>query len=365
MKLFLVSDTVLWNPTTKTILPGVEDGIRALKAAGNHIFLTSSHPEHSWLKNRFPDVQYQYADFRHRMTGGIVRELVELNKLKPSDVVVLGTKKNDMLMATSSKTLLVRCLWSPNLEPEMKKYGLPLPDPTKLAQLSSLLKDDAPWYFKSTSPTRPVYALTDAGTIGETDATVKALKDKLKACLKNNALSLRDEFTAHFMSSLCVTDDFRQVDVWGWYPSSKANNESHEVMKIFCTLARTTFGLTTRGPLFIRHQDTAKRTYMKTGRTDPTSEFASLKINPVYDGKLAGKTVAVIDDFLTHGLSFGVSSHLLTQAGAKKVICVAMGKFGNTAKVYEFGKSIPYQPMSGTASTAAQKEFVDKFRALL
>jgi hypothetical protein len=82
---------------------------------------------------------------------------------------------------------------------------------------------------------------------------------------------------------------------------------------------------------------------------------------------------------LTYGASFGVAAALLRAAKAKKVICVAMGKFGGLARLYSIAiRGDVFAPlreqdfvigesrhMSGAVDSNAQLEFVQKFAEAL
>jgi hypothetical protein len=116
---------------------------------------------------------------------------------------------------------------------------------------------------------------------------------------------------------------------------------------------------------------------VEAGRDDPTSQIRTLHINPLYEGKIKDKTIVILDDYLNRGVSFGVSSALLKKAGAKKVVGLAMGKFGNRAHRYDI--SIPGNPfapvlnftevsrarMTGNAIQDAKLAFLKKFKVRL
>lgn len=383
MKLLLVSDAVLWDSEYKVPYDGIVEALRTVVDEKNIVALVSGHEKPNWLATHFPFVKHCACKPKHRMNGDVIRSLLEVNKeagLRLSDIVILGAKDADFFMAVNSQALLVRCEWHTNLEDKIKKYGLPLSTCSKLPELVALLKDDAPWYFQHTSNQMDVYALANAGTLGNVAEAVINLNAKLKACLKHGAPHLRDEFTAHLLSSLQKTEAFHKVDIWGWYPSSQADNEDGEMMKHFCTLAREMAGKRTLGPLFVRHVDTKKRSEHRDSalRTNPHTELSSIHLNPKYAERIVGATVAVFDDFLTYGLSFGVASALLRKAGAAKVLCVAMGKLGRVAETYNISIKSDniFQPftdyeangncrMLGAENSTAQAQFLEKFRALL
>jgi hypothetical protein len=379
VKLILVSANALWDKKSNAPYECISDSLQTVVNRGNAVFLVSSHAEPPWLKKHFEFVRFQPCSFKTRQSGDIIQALLDANTkngLRHSDVMVLGSCNADLFMAANSRTLLVRCDWV-ELEDRIKNYGLSLREPKGISKLVEILADNEPWYFHWGASNMEVFALTDAGTIGELDSGIIKLKARLKGCLKEGRIQNRKEFIAHLLSSLYATDSVRSVDVWGWYPSSTARNEKNEVMTEFCSLARTTFGRKTKGPLFVRHQTASKRHFQKGNRMDPREQIQTVYINPAYRNLLNGKTVAVLDDYLTYGLSFGVASAMLFTAGVNKVIGIAMGKFGHCAQTYNIQiHDDVYAPihnfrdgghceMRGKTSGAAQADFAKKFQHLM
>jgi hypothetical protein len=382
MKLVLISSDVVWDKSRNAPYDGIQAALKAILESGNAVFLVSSHSEPSWLSKNFPGIKFQACSIKMRRNGEIVQRLLKVNEpngLKRSDVVIFGASDTDFFMAVHSKTLLARCDWVPDKgeRERIKYYGLPVNSPKGMPSLVSILRDNEPWYFQYQGHELGVYALTDAGTITELDAGALVLKERLKNCLKTGAPQNRKEFIAHLLSSLCATEAARSADWWGWYPSSKANNDDVEVMREFCRLAQTTFGRKSHGPLFMRHKPAPARHLQKGARTDPRMQIETVHINPDYRGHLEGKTVAVLDDYITYGLSFGVAAAMLRKAGVSKILGIAMGKFGNCAEIYDIEvesdvftpinafKNNGYRDMIGRTSGAAQKDFTEKFKHLI
>jgi hypothetical protein len=379
VKLVLVSTNVLWDDRARAPHSQIQDALKAIVAQGHAVCLISSHNEPVWLKKYFSFVQFQTCSFQCRQSGQIVQSILDANtknSLKHSDVIVLGASNADLFMAANSQTLLARCNWV-HLEDRIRNYGLPVREPKGISKLIEFLRDRDPWYFHWQASDTEVFSLTNAGTIGELDAGIVRLNVKLKGCLKEGKIQNRKEFIAHLLSSLYATDTVRSIDVWGWYPSSVAGNENNEVMREFCTLARTMFGRRTKGPLFVRHKTASARHRQKGDRTDPSEQIQTVHINPAYKGLIEGKTIGVLDDYLTHGLSFGVASSLLFKAGAKKVVGITMGKFGHCAQVWDIQihddayapirnfRDSGYYEMRGKTSSAAQAGFAKKFQHLM
>jgi hypothetical protein len=382
VKLILLSADVIWDSVAGSPRSGIAEGLKEVKDSGVFVALISSHPEPQWLHNHFDFVQFWKCAYNDRQSGKIIDKLLDNNRdkgLKKSEILIFGSKDADLYMAVNSQTLLVRCSWVPLLEPKIQKYGIGLESARLVGKLVQLLRSTQPWYFRSGSGSMGIYSLTNAGTIGVTDPPSLSLINRLRDCLKSGEQQSKSAFNIHLLSSLNVTDEFRRVKWWTCYPSSESLNDGKETMDDFVDLARETFKKRTNGPIFIRHTPAAKRHKQRgTDRTDPSSQIKTIHLNPAYRGKLAGETVAVLDDYLTYGVSFGVASALLRKVGVARILAVSMGKFGGQARFYQIDilQDDVYKPilefqcsssslMLGDHENQAQLEFVNKFTSAM
>lgn len=328
-KVLLASAGAIWDEKNKRIYPGMPEALEKLHKTGNHTLLVSNHARPGWLPKEMKSVQF--CQTRKRQSGDVVPKLIEANKgiqLIKSEIIVLGVSDADMQMAANSETLLIRCEWA-DLEPGMTKYGVGWADPKTLPELIGYLEDEAPWHFESEDDFLDVYCLTAAGTIGETDQDYEKFVYQMRFCLKDGEPALKSKLALHLLSSIYKTQKFQTAKLWGYYPSSNSTNDDSDIMADFCRYSHRLFKKQMRKPLFIRHRESTKRSRSGGDRTDPASQVNTIHINPYYRGKIKGETVVIMDDFSTYGLSFGVAAAFLSKAGAKKVIAVAMGKFGN------------------------------------
>lgn len=373
-KLILLSNRALWDEQAKRVRADVLLELQKLGQAGHAVFCVSNHAQPAWWSACGKVVQHRKV--YGRQNGKFVSALVAANSgvLRHSDVVVLGTSEEDFLMAVNSRSILLACGWCIDLDAKTKHYGVLVDAPQRLEQVIGFLEDKHPWYFHHHSAFLDVFSLTDAGTKYESDAQIKRLAQRLQSCLKNGQPIYKNAFRLHLLSSLYTTDGFKSADVWSYYPSSDSNNSGQEIMTEFSELARTTFGKRNRHPLLIRHRPSVKRHMSGGDRNDPRSQLETVHLNPDYRDKLAGKTVVVMDDYLTRGVSFGVCASLLQKAGAAKMIGVSMGKFGNASNVYNIEiQGDPFAPlkkyrvismnsMAGTYEADAKLQFLKKFR---
>ena len=376
IKLILLSSSVVWNPETKSIRTEVLDALKVANGSKVQINLVSIGPKPAWIEKTDGAVGFFGCEAMDRKSGRFIDRLIEHNRkadLKKSEILILGAKDADFYMAVNSQTLLVCAGWVPDLEAKLTSYGVRIDTPDSINLVLKLLRSKQPWYFQSDAQAQKTFALTNAGTIGVTDRPTLNAIEELKSCLKDGLQKRKSAFNVHLLSSLNVTDEFRKAKWWGWYPSSESSNS---VMEDFATLARQTFKKRTRGPIFIRHRPTQKRHTQRGGdRSDPSRQLETIHINPEYEGRLKGEAVVILDDYLTYGLSFGVANAMLRKAGATDVICVAMGKFGNRAHLYNIDISGDvFKPLSkndsrliridslpGEVEEKAQLQFVEKF----
>jgi hypothetical protein len=365
---------VLRDTVRNRFFDGVLPALEKQRRAGHEICLISNRPQPPWFSDCSSILAFQRTSARQN--GKIVAELVALNRdcLRHSDVVILGASLEDFLMAVNSRSFLLTARWVQALDAKTLKYGVLIENPQALASVVGFLEDKHPWYFHHQSGFLDVFSLADAGTKYETDLQLKRLATRLQLCLKDGHPAYKNAFRLHLLSSLYATDLFKAADIWAYYPSSDSANNGQEIMTHFSELARTTFGRRHGLPLFIRHTPSVKRHFSSGDRNDPTSQLETVHLNGDFRSKLAARTVVVMDDYLTRGVSFGVSAALLRAAGAAKVVGVSMGKFGNSANVYEieiggnvFAPLEHYTVRSRSAMTGAYEpeaklQFLKKFR---
>ena len=371
-KIMIISSSGIRNSVTGSVYPAVIEALRAIKAQGNEILLVSNRERPDWLDDSFDFLHY--IQFWKRQSGNIIPELIKHNPhLEHKEFIVLGSSDHDLHMATNSKSLLIRCEWA-ELGERMAMYGVPWSDPSSLPDLVSYLDDAYPWHFVSHAEFLDVYALTNAGTHSERDEKISALIDRLKRYLKDGVPGFKSGITLHLLSSIYATPIFEEVGLWSYYPSSASDNSGDEVMAELCSCARELYKKRYSEPVFLRHKASPKRHIEGGDRNNPTSQLDTVHLNPFYREKIRGKVVAVLDDYLTRGVSFGVSSSLLMAAGAKKVVAVAVGKFGDCSNRYKIdlgGRDvfIPLLPpfdysiesMTGIVEQGARLAFKKKF----
>jgi hypothetical protein len=341
------------------------------RSNGIPVGIVSNHAEPKWFANSFADSKVQFLQVLGRQDGKIVAKNAEHLKLKSHDCLVLAASATDIQMGKNGKAVLIGAGWSNDIQAQ--KLGIRASSPSELSEVLDLITGwSGRWWFSANGPLYGVRAISDLSQYNKpisqqqfaskvTD-TVKAGGPRLTALLAVGSRSL-------LVEGLGVSSD----SLFGVYPSSSSANSDSEILSEFTHRVRTTVSRVRFArvgePLFVRHKPSPKRHSGEGGdRRDPTSQLASLHLNPFYARRLAGRDVVVIDDCVTYGVSFGVSAALLRAAGAASVTGVALGKFGRT--LHHFHIDItgnPFAPLSpsdwdlksravmtGTEDTAAQ-----------
>jgi hypothetical protein len=200
-----------------------------------------------------------------------------------------------------------------------------------------------------------VHALANLSQFYE-PADQQRFAEQLKVVVKQGSPKLTPLLTTTLKSLLTDGLEKKKDLMWGVYPSSRSRNADSEVLSDFTHRLRTPGSRVhfakRNAPLFIRHKETNPRHKQVSGdgRLNPNTQIETIHVNPEYRHKVCGRTVMVIDDCTTYGISFAVAAALLRRAGAAAVDGVAIGKFGNQLSYLEIEiKSDPFKPIPAGA----------------
>lgn len=247
-----------------------------------------------------------------------------------SHFILVGSSDDDLHIAANKKILIINPGWSVKQEEKPARYGITLHRPDQLYEAIRLIDNQNRWYFKlEIDQNTTVLALTSANTYSyNVTPTEREVLEGFKRLLKSGDRHYFNTLYFHLISGVMKNPELRKVDIWGTFPSSNGNpNEEQEELKERC---RYLTGKQMNKPMFFRHIPVSKshhtphETRLITGCT---KHFDSITLNPYYASRVRGKTVCVIDDYITNGTSFETARNLLLKAGAKKVILLALGRY--------------------------------------
>lgn len=384
MKLLLTSvDAVIDYETGKPFDGIIEvfDLFRSL-ATGNEVIVLSSHKDKlAMLPEEVPSALIE----NRGSNSPIEKYLIERTEFNDrSKIVVLAANEADFRTAVNTKLLFIGAGYAKNyLNEDSKayKYGLQVQTVDELAEFfDRFLNVENPWYYRlDVSDDFAVYSLTSSNTMGNKSHDAVTLSNKFRQCLKQGNERTRGAFISYFIVGIYnIVKEVENIDYWGVYPSSRVEQNSD--LEYFKELARTTFKVRKNDPLFIRHTKSVKRNEYRGNRVDfgCENQFETMIINPAYKGKLAGKTVGVIDDFTTFGTSAETVRALLEKEGVAKVVFITLGKFGRDyykysyqiegdvySPGYTFTRTAEPRLLRGSTNSASDTVFVNCLKGLV
>lgn len=291
------------------------------------LLISHSTYKHEQLNKKIKEATNLDITFKTRDT---LRKLFQKEKNKPllKTTIVIGSSDEDLHLATNFKLLLINPGWSYIQDSKPLKYGLTLDSPKKAIQMLAIIENQQNWYFKlEIDEMTDLYALTSANNNSATNEESLVI-DGFREFLKHGDRNYYEALFFHFISGVMKSDDLRNIQLWAIMPSSGSTLNSDMIeLKERC---RYLTGRYHTEPLFIRHTPVKKSHNTRFNErllVGASKHLDSININPFYKGKLKGKTVCILDDYVTNGISFESLKNLLIAAGVEKIIFVAVGRF--------------------------------------
>lgn len=275
------------------------------------------------------------------------RELVaRIKELRKKDVIiaVLGFVEEDARFSFHCKIPLFNSqkmiMNGLKVHSKVNAYGLPISDYQNIIDCYKAFDINKDSYFKFDDNDRfSVVSINNANTMGmNRDKEEIRIKKIFETNLKAESSSREQKILLFLLFQLInkvVSDEaFDSVEFWGTFPSStsekfdtSASFLKESVRVIVGGKPNRSNGIPTE--IFIRNSTMPKKHYSQTRLDDKCSkDFDTLILNPSLKGRIRGKVVCIIDDYITNGYSAEAAKHILFEAGASKVIFLSMGKFG-------------------------------------
>ncbi|WP_107923530.1 phosphoribosyltransferase [Lysinibacillus parviboronicapiens] len=305
---------------------GIEDMINTLHDEG-HEFVFISHENLALKKAK--EIFKNTFNFKIICTyRGEFKAWIDESNVQ--NTILVGSSDEDLILAANKKLLIINPGWSVKQDEKPVRYGITLSSPKKLTEAVRLIDNQYSWYYKlQVDESTTVLALTSANTKSySVTSEEREILEGFSDLLKQGDRRYFNSLYFHMISGIMKDPELRSVDIWGVFPTSSGNtNEEVEELKERC---RYLTGKRNNKPVFIRHTAVGKShhtTFEKRLEVGCTKHFNSIVLNPDYAKKVKGKTICIIDDFLTNGISFETARNLLLEAGAKKVILLALGRF--------------------------------------
>lgn len=268
---------------------------------------------------------------------------------KANNAVFVGNSAADMQAAVNNKLLLLTAKWYPDTK-ETTPYGFHFKEPKGVARFIDVFcLRGHHWYYTINDGPIEVYTLAPLGNYFAeskyySDDFIKNVKDEL---------ALDDEFWARFLStSMYFSGVYEKVDYITAYPKHKLEQWPAFLVKPMDTFAKS-FNKRYIPDLIQRHTTAVKSQFNRDSVTH-TNQLNTINLRQlptrIVKGENKpyakfpideGKTVLVIDDVCTKGMSFEAARLYLNGLGIR-VVSVAFLKARNHAYASLKSAKLPF-----------------------
>jgi len=266
-----------------------------------------------------------------KQTADSIKYVRESRGWTANETLFIGNTDNDMRASVNGKILLLNAEWYA----KTMEYGFHFDCPKEVARfIDTFCFREHFWYFKIDDGPLQVYSLAPFSTM---------FGDETKYYSENfiwnvkNGFAQDEEFWAKMLAtSMYFSGIYESVDYVAAYPKHEAGKYQKLLLLPMTTFAKC-FRKDYIADLIHRHTTALKSQHYRKDVNHQTQldtihlcqfphklvkgemrQYAKCPIVP-------GKTVLVIDDVCTKGMSFEAARHYLMKAGAK-VICVSFLK---------------------------------------
>lgn len=256
------------------------------------------------------------------------KKFIEGNKkISNKDFIMIGSVEEDIRIVANNKIVLFNPTWL-QVDEKIAKYGFRIESIDKLIRCIDILNLENQFMFDTKIDEKTtLIALCDAREYYAVTDELEMLKT-YKGVLKFNEEPYQYAVYFHYICNLLNDNRFKDVDYWMAVPSSSGSNKNYVYEMI--TNTRYLMNDRKKEDLFIRYKPAQKSTYMRSDERISlgcTRHFDTIHLNPKYKGKLKGKKICIIDDYVTNGTSFETIRNLLENEGVKEIILLAIGSF--------------------------------------
>ena len=350
------------------VYPGLVEQLKRLPAADvSFLFFAVQEVALQHLQQTLQTAGLDVSRARFLRRGEPIRNEIK-DRQRNQRVVVLGYVDEDFILAANFKALLLVAGWAlggggpEQTSDKIVRYGNPVPRVDQLDETITILlhqrtpllhlsfpltEDERQRLTKAPADFRcDVICLSSANTFGRVAVDTVDVIEAYKAVLKEDEQTWKLVFRYYLLAFVFNHQElFADVQDWCVIPSSResvvgVDGAVHEVgsavMEQCKEIVRHMLGGRKASPMFRRARTVPQNRFRAAADkaaagAAATINYPSLHLNKnnEYDAKkLKGRVVCVFDDYTTSGNSFEAARSLLLAVGVKRVVMVALGKFG-------------------------------------
>lgn len=343
-KVLIVSKLIFFDNKNELIVDNLKIA-DLFYSQGINVYILAKYSTIKVIKEKIPEDYKQKINFIIRNKES--REKINRLKYKKYIFAVLGIVNDDAIFSFNCKIPL----FNPEklnsgrviISEKVLRYGLPIIEFQNIIDCLKAYEIHKENYFHiSFSSNFTVISLNNANTYyrPEEEGRIKKIfETSLKGGTSTRNQKILLILLFHLINEITSNPYFDKVDYWGTFPSSKVENTDTSVSFIKESVRKIVGGLPLNGPeLLIRRKSMESKHISGDDRLKYKCEkdFDTLIVNPEIEKKIKGKTVCIIDDYITNGYSAEAAKHLLFKAEVKEIIFISFGKFGTKYYATEY-----------------------------
>ncbi len=300
-----------------------------------------------------------------RGNGAWLETVADRLRLRMNQLILVGTSQFDWYTGIHAGVVHVHARWASRLGKPIT--SLTSDEPADVIELlEHFLLHEPSWAFRLNDEDRdfairsllPFNAQFPRG--GGRTFTIKDIFTYDKT-VKVGSQDARDVLMLRLLCAAYLDGALPGQSYFCVYPSSTPAKGSPQLAG-FLERAKVMTGSSYKEDLLERvaqAPDTSLERYKRSIGQSSTKDISiaaqarTVRINPNYRKKIAGKTVIVFDDFTTEGKSIEWARILLGEAGAARVIALTIGKYPSRHTVYRLRPGVTIDPFTTNDVTAA------------
>ncbi len=324
-------------------VPGTVEMTAELKSAGLNIVVATNRRGEFETKQLLNNAGITYdivedrpfANNRPKGAPEWVGEICKYLRVQTNEIVYLGDSALDMRTAVNGRVIYFHAAWS-NIYP----YGLAMTHPKLFSLIvRECFINPSGWYWQLQTrddcgrvvDTRALMDSYGAGiTVFQSDM-LHFLKDGQNPTV--GPMTVGDFLTYHLLGNLYADSIFNLIDTWAVYPSSSPTKSNHILSDVAVQIARLFRDRNI--PVLVRHNEATDSGEARRRRETVgfDNQVNTVQLDPSYKTTVTGRTVAVLDDFMTEGYSMECARNLFLHEGASNVIGINFSKYSGWPKV--------------------------------
>lgn len=349
-------DGTLVDDSGAALQPGVREMLDELSGMGLELFVVSGQPADP-KKERLvglPPDRFLYAeDYGAKGQRKLVGHIFATYGLDPTEVVYMGDSEPDMWEAANSHVLLFNAEYSHG----PYKYGVPIAEPGHLPLiLRDFFSKEALWYYTASGTDQVGKSYDVRSLINPEKATQTGIRNLIKGwyvsdTAKANGYDLTYYLVMQLLASIFLDGlHLKRVDgkrpIFCLYPGHAG--DYGDVLKLFERFAAKQLNVASLISLVQRHTPTQSSKEQRIAGKSPqfVDQINSVLLDSEFKNRIKGNIVTVVDDFCTDGNAMECSRNLLYAAGAKEVVSISVGKYGDDYNVRSPKKGVKLTPFA-------------------